>query len=98
MNPWFALALTVLLAGCAGNKTEIPADWLAIIEAESPQPPAPPSECMTKGDPKWTIPPDRDELEAETARRDQTNKNAFREMAQRRRVCAAGLVTTLKLQ
>jgi hypothetical protein len=85
---------SLLLAGCSGK--EIPDGWISIIESEAATPAPAPRECSTEGDPKWTIPPDRDELENETARRDRKNKNAFSELAGRRRVCAAGIVTAEK--
>lgn len=84
-------AATLLLAGCGGKASEIPDSWISIIENEAAAPVEPPAECRIKGDPKWTVPAEGDELLADAARRDTLNKNAFKEMASRRRVCAAGL-------
>ncbi|MGE0022129.1 MAG: hypothetical protein AB7S70_00670 [Hyphomicrobium sp.] len=81
-------AALLLLAGCG---KDISPEWQAIIASEPMAPPTPPGECREKGDPKWTVPPEGDELAADTARREQRNKTAFRELAGRRRVCAAGL-------
>jgi hypothetical protein len=85
------LGAALLLAGCGGKTADIPDSWLSIIENESAAPIAPPAECRTKGDPKWTVPPEGNELMADTARRERKNKDAFGELAARRRVCAAGL-------
>jgi hypothetical protein len=87
------LAIGVMLGGCAGQ--DIPDGWVSLIEAEQAQPPAPPAECSTKGDPKWRIPPKGDETMADTARRERQNKTAFEELQDRRRVCAAGQVAKL---
>ncbi len=90
MKNWLALVLaTLLLAGCSGK--EIPDSWISIIESEAAIAPEPPPECSPKVDPKWRTPPKGAELAADTARREQANKSAFRELAGRRRVCAAGL-------
>lgn len=83
------LFAAVALAGCSGK--EIPDSWVSLIEAEAATPPAPPAECATARDPRWTEPPEGDEYAADTARRERANKTAFRELAQRRRICAAGL-------
>lgn len=80
------------LAGCTGSVAEVPESWISIIENEAVKPPAPPAECTPSADPKWRVPPETGELASDTARREHANKTAFREMAQRRRICAAGLV------
>lgn len=90
---FFIVALGALaLAGCTGSAAEVPESWISIIENEAVKPPAPPAECALAADPKWRVPPETGELAADTARREHANKSAFREMAQRRRICAAGLV------
>lgn len=88
MKPWFALALAVLLSGCAETAADVPPGWLAVIEAEQAKAPAPPAECSTKGDPKWLIPNAGEEPMPDTARRERKNKTAFEELATRRRICA----------
>jgi len=92
MKPWLVVFLTLALAGCAGSAAEIPDSWISIIEAEAAKPASPPAECSPKGDPKWREPPEGVETRDGTARRERANKDRFRELAARRRVCAAGLV------
>jgi hypothetical protein len=82
------LGMAALLAGCSGK--EVPDGWLALTEMEA-QPPAIPGECLTGNDPRWVDLPDRDVLQDEGARNVRDNKDRFRRLAGKRRVCAAGL-------
>lgn len=90
---WIGLSFCALaLAGCTGSAAEVPTSWLAVIEAEAATPPPPPAECSPKGDPKWIDLPERDVLRDEAARNARANKDRFREIEGRRRICAVGLV------
>lgn len=82
------LGVAVLLAGCSGK--DMPDGWIALTELEA-QPPAIPDECLTDKDPRWVDLPDRDVLQDEGARNVRDNKDRFRRLAGKRRVCAAGL-------
>lgn len=83
------LALGVALSGCSGK--DIPDGWVSLIEAEQVARPKSPAECFPKRDPKWRSPPNGDEPMDATARRERGNKNAFHEIEDSRRVCAAAL-------
>ena len=82
------LGTAALLAGCSGK--DVPDGWIALTEMEA-QPPAIPAECLTERDPRWVDLPDRDVLQDEGARNVRDNKDRFRRLAGKRRVCAAGL-------
>jgi uncharacterized lipoprotein YajG len=78
-------AVALLLAACA--KDEPPQVVLVT------QPPAPPSiaaEC-TDADAAWVELPDADVKRGEAARNYRTNKDRYRSLLAKRRVCRAGL-------
>lgn len=88
MKTLIVLLAALTLAGCSGK--EIPDGWISLTEMEA-QPPALPAECDTDRDPKWVDLPDRDVAQDEGARNYRVNKDQFRKLAGRRRVCDAGL-------
>lgn len=99
VTPSLAAVIAALgLAGCSVGSASIPDSWVSLIESEAATAPPPPAECKTKGDPIWEDLPERDVLRDEAARNARTNKDRFRELAGRRRVCAAGLVAPAKKQ
>lgn len=85
------LVVALSLAGCAGQAQEMPGSWMSYVEDADPPRPDPPPECKTASDPTWSVPPETGEFAADTARREDANKRAFRVITARRRICAAGV-------